>query len=56
MCSNRVLFKQFLQANAIEYCQIDSCRIGGINEILAVYLMASKLNGSTFLKSSYLYK
>lgn len=48
MCSNRVLFKQFLQANAIEYCQIDSCRIGGINEILAVYLMAAKLNGFVF--------
>lgn len=45
MCANRVMFKQFLQAEAIEYCQIDSCRIGGVNEILAVYLMAAKLNG-----------
>lgn len=45
MCCNRVLFKQFLQAQALEYCQIDSARIGGINEILSVYLMARKLGG-----------
>lgn len=45
MCCNRVLFKQFLQAEALQYCQIDSCRIGGINEILSVYLMAHKLGG-----------
>ncbi|XP_076171858.1 mitochondrial enolase superfamily member 1 isoform X1 [Ptiloglossa arizonensis] len=43
MCANRVMFKQLLQARAIDYCQIDSARIGGINEILAVYLMATKL-------------
>ncbi|XP_058460475.1 mitochondrial enolase superfamily member 1-like [Malaya genurostris] len=42
MCCNRVMFKQFLQAGALEYCQIDSARIGGVNEILAVYLMAKK--------------
>ena len=41
-CQNRVLFKQFLQANAIGVLQIDSCRIGGVNEILAVLLMAAK--------------
>lgn len=45
MCANRVMFKQFLQADAMQYCQIDACRIGGINEILAVYLMAKKMNG-----------
>lgn len=45
MCCNRVLFKQFLQADAIKYCQIDSARIGGINEILCVYLMAYKFGG-----------
>lgn len=39
---NRVLFKQLLQAKAISFCQIDSCRLGGVNEILAVYLMAEK--------------
>ncbi len=41
-CHNRVMFKQFLQAKAIDYCQIDSCRLGGVNEILAVYLMAQR--------------
>jgi L-fuconate dehydratase len=41
-CQNRVMFKQFLQAGAIGICQIDSCRIGGVNEILAVLLMAAK--------------
>ncbi|XP_033208921.1 mitochondrial enolase superfamily member 1-like [Belonocnema kinseyi] len=44
MCANRVIFKQLLQAKAIDYCQIDSARIGGVNEILSVYLMAYKLN------------
>jgi L-fuconate dehydratase len=39
---NRVVFKQLLQANAISFCQIDSCRLGGVNEILAVLLMAAK--------------
>ncbi|XP_049779925.1 mitochondrial enolase superfamily member 1-like isoform X3 [Schistocerca cancellata] len=43
MCCNRVMFKQFLQAGGMQYCQIDSCRIGGVNEILSVYLMAYKL-------------
>ncbi|XP_043284152.1 mitochondrial enolase superfamily member 1-like isoform X2 [Venturia canescens] len=42
MCANRVMFKQFLQKQAIDFCQIDSARIGGVNEILAVYLMAHK--------------
>jgi L-fuconate dehydratase len=41
-CQNRVLFKQLMQANAIHFCQIDSCRLGGVNEILSVYLMAKK--------------
>ncbi len=39
---NRVMFKQFLQAGAISFCQIDSCRLGGVNEVLAVLLMAAK--------------
>lgn len=43
MCCNRVMFKQFLQAEALEFCQIDSARVGGINEILSIYLMAEKL-------------
>lgn len=41
-CANRVLFKQFLQAHAIGVCQIDSCRLGGVNEVLAVLLLAAK--------------
>ena len=41
-CQNRVMFKQLLQAEAIQFCQIDSCRLGGVNEILAVLLMAKK--------------
>ena len=40
--ANRVIFKQLLQANAITFCQIDSCRLGGVNENLAVMLMAAK--------------
>ncbi|XP_045779786.1 mitochondrial enolase superfamily member 1-like isoform X1 [Maniola jurtina] len=43
MCANRVMFKQFLQSGGMQYCQIDSARIGGVNEILSVYLMAEKL-------------
>jgi L-fuconate dehydratase len=39
---NRVMFKQLLQAGAIDFCQIDSCRLGGVNEVLAVLLLASK--------------
>ena len=41
-CQNRVVFKQFLQAEAISFCQIDSCRLGGVNEVLSVLLMAKK--------------
>ncbi len=41
-CQNRVVFKQLMQANAIGICQIDSCRVGGVNEILAILLMAAK--------------
>jgi L-fuconate dehydratase len=41
-CANRVLFKQLFQARAISFCRIDSCRLGGVNENLAVILMAAK--------------
>ena len=44
-CHNRVMFKQLLQANAISFCQIDSCRVGGVNENLAIILMANKFGG-----------
>jgi L-fuconate dehydratase len=39
---NRIIFKQLLQAGAIAFCQVDSCRLGGVNEVLAVLLMAAK--------------
>jgi L-galactonate dehydratase len=42
MCQNRVMFKQFLQAEAIDICQVDACRLGGLNEVIAVLLMAAK--------------
>ena len=42
MCQNRVLFKQFIMLDAIDVVQIDACRLGGVNEILAVLLMAAK--------------
>jgi L-fuconate dehydratase len=41
-CHNRVMFKQFLQAGAIDVCQIDSCRVAGVNENLAILLLAAK--------------
>ncbi|KAM4688062.1 mitochondrial enolase superfamily member 1 isoform 2-T2 [Discoglossus pictus] len=43
-CHNRVMFKQFLQAKALQYLQIDSCRLGSVNENLSVLLMAKKFN------------
>jgi L-fuconate dehydratase len=39
---NRVIFKQLLQAGAIDFCQVDACRLGGVNEVLAVLLLAAK--------------
>ena len=39
---NRVIFKQLFQAGAIDVCQIDACRIGGVNEAIAVLLLAAK--------------
>lgn len=41
-CQNRVIFKQLMQAGAMDICQIDSCRVGGVNEILSILLMAAK--------------
>jgi L-fuconate dehydratase len=42
MCQNRVLFKQLIMRGAIDVVQIDACRLGGVNEVLAVLLMAAK--------------
>ena len=39
---NRVVFKQLLQLGAIDACQVDCCRLGGVNEVLAVVLLAAK--------------
>ena len=41
-CHNRVMFKQLLQAKAIDFCQVDAARLGGLNEVLVVILMAAK--------------
>ncbi|MBK8976275.1 MAG: fuconate dehydratase [Planctomycetes bacterium] len=43
-CHNRVMFKQFLQADAIDFVQIDACRVGGVNENLAILLLAAKFD------------
>jgi L-fuconate dehydratase len=39
---NRIIFKQLMQAQAVDFCQIDACRLGGVNEVLAVLLLAAK--------------
>ena len=41
-CQNRVMFKQLFQSEAIGFCQVDACRLGGINEVLSVLLLAAK--------------
>jgi L-fuconate dehydratase len=41
-CQNRIMFKQLITGGAIDFCQIDSCRLGGVNEVMAVQLMAAK--------------
>jgi L-fuconate dehydratase len=43
-CHNRIMFKQLLQAQAIDVLQLDSCRVAGVNENLAIILMAAKFN------------
>lgn len=40
-CHNRVMFKQFLQAGGMQVCQVDACRPGGFNEVLAILLLAA---------------
>ncbi|EJF88907.1 L-fuconate dehydratase [Bartonella tamiae] len=44
MCQNRIIFKQFMMREAIDIVQIDACRLGGVNEVLSVLLMAAKYN------------
>jgi len=43
-CQNRIIFKQFFQTAGLQFCQLDSCRLGGVNEVLSVLLMAAKFN------------
>jgi len=43
-CQNRVIFKQLMESGALDICQIDSCRVGGVNELLAILLMAAKFD------------
>jgi L-fuconate dehydratase len=40
--ANRVMFKQLLQASAIDVMQIDACRVAGVNENVANLLLAAK--------------
>jgi L-fuconate dehydratase len=42
MCQNRIIFKQFMQADALDIVQIDAARVGGLSENLAIMLMAAK--------------
>jgi L-fuconate dehydratase len=41
-CQNRIMFKQFLTSGAMGICQIDSCRVAGVNENIAIMLLAAK--------------
>jgi len=43
-CQNRIIFKQLMMSGAIDICQVDVCRVGGVNEVLAILLMAAKYN------------
>ncbi len=44
VCHNRVMFKQFLENRSLDFCQIDSCRMASLNEIIPIMLLAKKLN------------
>jgi L-galactonate dehydratase len=44
MVQNRVIFKQLLQAGSVDIIQPDACRVGGVNEVLAILLLARKFN------------
>ena len=46
--NNRVIFKQLFQAKAVDLVQIDAARVGGVNENLAILLMAAKLGVRVF--------
>jgi L-fuconate dehydratase len=41
-CHNRIMFKQLMQAGGVQVCQLDACRLGGVNEVLAVLMLAAR--------------
>ena len=41
-CHNAVMFKQFMEAGGLSICQLDSCRLASINEIIGVLILAWK--------------
>ncbi len=41
---NRVVFKQLLQADALQVCQVDACRVAGVNEVIAILLLAARFD------------
>ena len=43
-CHNRIMFKQLMQAGGLGVCQLDACRLGGVNEVLAVLLLAARFD------------
>jgi L-fuconate dehydratase len=43
-CANRMMFKQLMQAGGLGVCQLDACRLGGVNEVLAVLLLAARFD------------
>lgn len=43
-CQNRIIFKQLMQSHGMQFCNLDACRLGGVNECLAVYLLARKFD------------
>lgn len=47
-CQNRIMFKQFIASDAIDIVQIDACRMGGLNEVLTVYMLAAKFGKLVF--------
>ena len=53
---NRLKFKSYLQFRTLDYCQIDSARVGGINEILSIYLMAKKFNSKFTIRKKFYFR
>jgi len=41
MVSNRIVWKQLLAARAVSFCQLDFCRMAGVNEVVATLLLAA---------------